>query len=50
MFAAMGVVGLFVAAREPHGLMYPVGLIVFVVCVLFDFGLVKAVYDERDRR
>ncbi len=49
MFAILGVGGLFIAARAEDSFMYNVGLIFFVCSVLFDFRLIKSVYDEAER-
>lgn len=44
--AAMGIGGLFVAAREGHGLAYYGGLAFAAFAVLFVMLLVKASYDK----
>jgi membrane protein YdbS with pleckstrin-like domain len=40
LIAAVGLIALFMAAHADDGLMYYVGLIVFVFAVLFNFGLI----------
>jgi hypothetical protein len=42
----MGVVGLFVAARAGHGMAYYGGLAFFIFAVLFDFLMIKHVFDR----
>ena len=40
LIGAVGLVALFMAAHADDGLMYYVGLIVFVFAILFNFGLI----------
>ncbi|HEX2943616.1 MAG TPA: hypothetical protein VHO91_21350 [Rhodopila sp.] len=49
MMAAFGLLGLFLVARAADVEMYIFGLSLTAFAVIFDFGLIKRHYDERDR-
>ena len=46
--AALAIGGLFLAASATDGIMYAVGLIVFVGGVLFNFQQIKQAYDRKE--
>jgi uncharacterized membrane protein YhhN len=46
--ALVGMVGLFFAANDKGGEMYLIGLIVFLLTVLFDYWLIKRWFDAQD--
>lgn len=46
----LGVIALYVAANAHDTAVYYIGLAVFVVCVLFDFYLIKRTFDRAERR
>jgi hypothetical protein len=46
--AAMGLVGLFVAARAGHGMTYYGGLAFFAFAVLFVFLMIKRSFDKSE--
>jgi hypothetical protein len=48
--AAMGVAGLFVAARGDEGVPYYGGLAFFLFSILFVFMLIKISFDEQHKR
>ncbi|HQT77580.1 MAG TPA: hypothetical protein PLD10_11065 [Rhodopila sp.] len=49
MMAVFGLIGLFLVAGAADDEMYIFGLALTAFAVLFDFGLIKHHYDERDR-
>jgi hypothetical protein len=47
--ALLGVLGLVLASRAMDGAVALFGLALFGFAVLFDFGLIRRAYDERER-
>jgi hypothetical protein len=46
--AALGLIGLFLAAGAADDEMYVFGLGLFVFACFFDFGLLRRIYDKHD--
>ncbi|HUZ65903.1 MAG TPA: hypothetical protein VMU82_19535 [Acetobacteraceae bacterium] len=49
LVSAIGIIGLFVAAGGGGPTTYRLGLLVFAAAVIYDFRLIKRVFDRIDR-
>ena len=49
LVAALGLIGLFLASRALDQGVALFGVLLFLFAVLFEFGLIRRVYDEREK-
>lgn len=50
MMAIVGIFALYLASRAHDSIMYYTGIGLFVASVLFNFNLIKQVFDEQERQ